>query len=580
METKDPQAAAINPSAMKPWLKHYEKRVPHTLNYPDIPLYCLLDSSARKYPDNTATVFFGAKLSYRELSSLTDAFSAALLDIGVKKGDRLALLLPNCPQNLIAYYGALKAGAVVVPTNPLYVEDELMHQFVDAGVETVVTLTKFYSTLQRVRDKVGIKNIIVTNIKEFFPPFLRLLFTVFKEGKEGHRAKIERGKGNYLFQQLLKTYAGQRYENDVSAGDVALLQYTGGTTGVAKGAMLTHRNLVANTIQTAAWLTDIKEGAETILAVIPFFHVYGMTVAMNFSTYIGGTLVMLPRFDLQDVLQAINKYKPGIFPGVPAMYVAINNYRDIAKYDLKSIRACISGAAPLPIEVQERFEALTGGKLVEGYGLTEASPVLHANPIYGSRKVGSIGLPLPDVEARIVDVETGLRDLPIGEAGELVVRGPQVMKGYWNRPDETESVLREGWLYTGDIARMDEDGFFYIVDRKKDLIIASGYNIYPRDVEEILFKHPKVKEVVVAGVPDVYRGETVKAYIVLKDGETATEDDIIEYCRKHMAKYKVPTAVEFRQELPKTIIGKVLRRILVEEEKQKHSDKETSTSKS
>lgn len=574
METKDMETAAteIAGLATKPWLKHYEKLVPHTIEYPDVPLHRFLEDSARKYPNNIATIFLGAKLTYRQLSDSANAFAAALASLGVKKRDRVALLLPNCPQNLIAYYGAMKAGAIVVPTNPLYVESELQHQFADAGAETVVTLTKFYPLVKKVQPRTNVKNVIATNIKDYFPPVTSLLFTLAKEKKEGHRVEIEKSPGNYLFVDLLKQHAGRTYEAEVSADDIALFQYTGGTTGVSKGAMLTHRNLVANTIQTAKWLTDAKEGDETILGVIPFFHVYGMTAAMNFSVYIAGTLVLLPRFDLGEVLKSINKYKPGIFPGVPTMYVAINNHPNIAKYDLRSIRACISGAAPLPVEVQQRFETLTGGKLVEGYGLTEASPVTHCNPIYGLRKTGSIGLPLPDLEVKIADVETGTSEMGVGEVGELVVRGPQVMKGYWNMPEETNNVLRNGWLHTGDIAKMDEDGFFYIVDRKKDMIIAGGYNIYPRDVEEALYRHPKVKEAVVAGVPDKYRGETVKAYVVLKEGEAATEEEIIEYCRNNIARYKVPTMVEFRRELPKTLVGKVLRRVLVEEEKKKLAD--------
>lgn len=571
METKDtkPITAQKTLPVTKPWLQHYEKSVPHRIDYPDISLCQLLEHSAQKHPGSIATVFFGAKLTYRQLDDAVNAFSAALASLGIKKGDRVALLLPNCPQVLIAYYGTLKAGAIVVPTNPLYVESELQHQFNDAEVQTVVTLTRFYPLVKRVQPKTAIRNIIVANIKDYFPPALRFLFTLAKEKKEGDRVEIDRGHGNYRFLDLLRQHTGQVYQAPVSSGDVALLQYTGGTTGTAKGAMLTHRNLVANTMQAASWLTDVKEAGEVFLCVIPFFHVYGMTTAMNLGVYLAGTLVMLPRFQLDEVLKTINKYRPTIFPGVPTMYVAINNNPQIGKYHVKSIRACLSGAAPLPVEVQQRFETLTGGRLVEGYGLTEASPVLHANPIYGLRKAGSIGLPVPDVEAKIVDVETGLSELGIGEIGEIVVRGPQVMKGYWNQPVETANVVRDGWLYTGDIGKMDEDGFFYIVDRKKDIVIAGGYNIYPRDVEETLYSHPKIREAVVAGIPDQYRGETLKAYVVLREGCSATEQEIIDFCRDKMARYKVPTAVEFRAELPKTLVGKFLRRVLVEEEKRK-----------
>jgi len=357
------------------------------------------------------------------------------------------------------------------------------------------------------------------------------------------------------------------------AEDLAVLQYTGGTTGVSKGAMLTHRNLVANVHQCLAWFPDIRMGKESILCTLPFFHSYGMTVDMNFGVLSGSTLVLIPNpRDLHMVLKAITKHRPTLFPGVPAMYIALINNPDVqsGKMDVTSIRACLSGAAPLPVEVQQEFERLTGGKLVEGYGLSESSPVTHANPLDGIRKAGSIGMPVPNTEVRVVDVEDRAKELPLGEIGELAVKGPQVMKGYWNMPEETDNVMdADGWLYTGDIAQADETGFFYIVDRKKDMIIASGYNIYPRDVEEVIFEHPKVEDVAVAGIPDPKRGETVKAYVVLKEGQTATEEEIIEFCRDKLSKYKVPTAVEFRTELPKTMVGKVLRRVLVEEEKKK-----------
>ncbi|RLC69430.1 MAG: long-chain fatty acid--CoA ligase, partial [Chloroflexi bacterium] len=343
----------------------------------------------------------------------------------------------------------------------------------------------------------------------------------------------------------------------------------GGTTGVPKGAMLTHKNMLANAIQVRHWLVDAKEGGEVMLSVLPFFHVYGMTVCMNMAIYIGSAMVLLPQFKVKEVLEAINKYKPTLFPGVATMYVAINTYPEVSKYDISSIRACIAGAMPLPYEVWTKFEEITGGKLVEGYGLTEASPVTHCNPIYGLRKP-CIGLPFPDTEAKIVDLETGEKELPIGEIGELAVRGPQVMKGYWNMPEETKMVLKpDGWLLTGDIAKMDEDGYFYIVDRKKDMILSGGYNIYPREIEEVLYAHPKVKEVAAVGVPDEYKGEVPKVFIVLKEGETATEEEIIAYCKENLAKYKIPKYVEFRKELPKTMVGKILRRVLAEEEKKK-----------
>jgi len=565
----------------KPWLKFYDEGVPATILYPDIPLQQNLTNAVNKYPDNTALIFGGvvhqlggmlldAKLTYRQLGELTDRFAAALQQLGVKKGDRVAIFLPNCPQFVISYYGTLKAGGVVVPCNPLYVARELEHQVNNSGAETIVVMSRLYPIVKSIRANTPLKRVIVTNIKEYFPPLLKLLFTLAVEKKEGHWVDISGDPDTYWFQDLLKAAPAQPTPVKVTSDDTACLLYTGGTTGIPKGAELTHRNLVANAIQTRHWMVDIQEGKEIVLTCLPLFHSYGMTVCMNMSIYVAGAMVLIPNpRDLEHVLKSIDKHKPTLFPGVPTMYVAINTHPDTPKYDVRSIRACISGAAGLPVEVQAKFQELTGGKLVEGYGLTEASPVTHCNPIYGLNKPGSIGIPFPDTLAKIVDLETGEKELPPGEIGELIVQGPQVMKGYWKMPDETAIALRNNWLYTGDIAKMDEDGYFYIVDRKKDMIISGGFNIYPREVEEILYQHPKVKEAVVAGIPDPYRGEMVKAYIILKEGETATEDEIIAFCRERLAKYKVPRAVEFRTELPKTMVGKILRRALVEEEKRK-----------
>jgi len=553
----------------KVWLKHYEPEVPPTIEYPEKPLHWALEEAARKYPDNTATIFMGAKLTYRELNELADKFAAALADLGVKKGDRVSVHLPNCPQFVVAYYGTLKAGGVIVPTNPLYVEREIEHQLNDSGAETIVTLTRFYPVIRRVKDRTKIRNLIVTNIKEYFPPLIKLLFTLFKEKKEGHRPDIAPEPGTYFFQDLLAKYPAEAPEVEVKPEDLALLQYTGGTTGVPKGAMLTHRNMLVNAIQVRNWMPELHEGGEVVLSALPFFHVYGMTVCMNMALYLGATMVLLPQFQTKDVLESIVKYKATLFPGVATMYVAINTYPEVSKYDISSIKACIAGAMPLPYEVWTRFEEITGGKLVEGYGLTEAVPVTHCNPIYGLRKP-CIGIPFPDTEAKIVDLETGEKELPIGEVGELAIRGPQVMRGYWNMPEETDMVLKpDGWLLTGDIAKVDEDGYFYIVDRKKEMILSGGYNIYPRDIEEVLYAHPKVKEAAAVGIPDEYKGEVPKVFIVLKEGETATEEEIIAYCKENLAKYKIPKYVEFRKELPKTMVGKILRRVLAEEEKAK-----------
>ena len=556
----------------KIWLKNYEPQVPPTIDYPARPLQTNLVESARKHPNATATIFMDAKLTYAELDDLADRFAAALQQLGVKKGDRVAIYTANSPQFVIGYYGALKAGAIVVSFNPLYAAREVEHQLKDSGAETILVMSRFYPIVKQVRARTALKNVIVTNIKEYFPPFLKVLFTLLKEKKGGDRQDISGDANTYWLQDLLNKAPAKPQPVEVVPSDTACFLYTGGTTGVPKGAELTHSNLMANAVACRHWLHDIQDTKEVVLTALPLYHSYAMTTCMNLSVYAAGGMLLIanPR-DIPGLMKSISKHHPTLFPGVPTIYVAFINFPDLAKYDVKSIRACISGAAGLPVEVQKTFQELTGARLVEGYGLSEASPVTHANPIFGDNRVGTIGLPWPDTEAKIVDLETGKKELAIGEIGELIIRGPQVMKGYWNMPEETAQTLREGWLYTGDIAKMDEDGYFTIVDRKKDMIIAGGFNIYPRDVEEVLYEHPKVQEAVVAGIPDPYRGETVKAYIVLKEGVTATEDEIREFCKGKIAKYKVPTHVEFRANLPKTIVGKVLRRILVEEEKKKQA---------
>ncbi|NLG29029.1 MAG: AMP-binding protein [Chloroflexi bacterium] len=550
----------------RPWLAHYEAHVPHHLDVPDTPLSDCLRRNARRYPDRPATVFFGARLSFRALNDAVDRFAAGLQKQGVLPGDRVAVYMPNCPQYIIAYYGALRAGAVVVPCNPLYVARELQHQLLDAGVRVIVVTSNFYSVVREIRAQTPIDLAIVANIKDYFPPVLKALFTVAKEKPEGHYVDLEQEQDTIAFQQFLAEAPELPTPVRVRMDDTACLLYTGGTTGVPKGAELTQANLLVNAMQCQIWI-HTKTADEVVLAALPMSHSYGMTTCMNHGMYAASTLVLIPNpRDLRFVLQNIQKHRVTVFPGVPTIYVGINHYANVKDYDLTSVRACISGGAGLPKEVQTQFEKLTGGKLVEGYGLTEASPVTHTNPVMGERRLGSIGLPWPGCDCKLVDLETGAVEVPVGEIGELCVRGPQVMKGYWNMPQETAQVLRDGWLHTGDIARMDADGYFYIVDRKKDMIIAGGFNIYPRDVEEVLFENPKVKEAVVAGIPHPYRGETVKAYVVLKDGEAATEEEMIRWCKGRLAKFKVPTAVEFRAELPKTLVGKVLRRQLREEE--------------
>jgi len=554
----------------KPWLKFYEPHVPEHIDYPETTMPAALEQIARKYPDHTALIFKGTKITYREYNEAVDRFAAALQGLGVKKGDRVAVHLLNCPQFPIAYYAVLRIGGIVVPCNPVYTAREMRHQLKDSGAEVIVTLSLMYPIVKQIRAETNLRHVIVANIKTYLPPLLRILFTLFKEKKGGHRVDISGDAHTYWFTDLLAKGPAKPQPVELSWDDTAVLMYTGGTTGVSKGAQLTHQNILVNAYQCKVWISA-GEGEDISLTALPLYHSFAMTTCMNMDTVIGAAMLLIPDpRDLDDVLQNITKHKPTFYPGVPAMYVAINNYPDLSEYDVSSIKACVSGAAGLPVEVQKRFQELTGAKLVEGYGLSEATPVTHANPIYGENRVGTIGVPWPDTDVKIVDSETGEQVLGVGEEGELCIRGPQVMKGYWNMPQETANTLRAGWLYTGDIAVMDEDGYFKIVDRKKDMILgAGGFNIYPREIEDVLYEHPKVLEVAAAGIPVAGKGERVKVYVVLKEGETATEEEIIEFCRENLAPYKVPKFVEFRTELPKTMVGKILRRVLVEEDKKK-----------
>ncbi len=558
----------------KPWTKQYDKGVPATVEVPTHPIQHFLEEAARRVPNNVAMVFQGKAIRYAELNSAADAIAAGLVANGFKKGDRAVIYMPNLPQFVIIYYGILKAGGIVIATNPLYTERELQHQLKDCGAETVFVLSRYYPLLKKVQKsgETKVKRIIITYIKEYLPGVKGLLYGLLKEKKEGDRVDVE--QGDMLLQNFIALGARSPKANvKVSGDDIALLQYTGGTTGLSKGAIGLHRNLVANAVMVSKWITDWQYGQDTLLGAIPFFHSYGMVTAVIFTFAIGGRLLIVPNpRDLDYLLSTINKEKPAYFPGVPAMYVAINNNKDVAagKYDVRSIRACISGSAPLLVDTKQKFEKLTGGKLVEGYGLTESHVATHANPIFGKNPPGSIGLPLPGVEARIVDPVEGDKELPLGEIGELIMRGPTIMQGYWNMPNETTNTLRDGWLYTGDIARMDEEGFFYIEDRKKDLIICGGYNVYPREVEEVLSRHPAVMEVSVAGITDAKRGETVKAWVVKRPGnEAVTEEEIITWSKGELAAYKYPRYIEFRDQLPKTTVGKVLKRELVREHKEK-----------
>jgi long-chain acyl-CoA synthetase len=561
----------------RPWIARYDKGVPVSSDYPKAPLFHFLEDSARKYPDRACTIFKGAVVTYKEMNDLTDHLAAALVDMGVKKGDRVGIFMPNTPQFVMAYYAILKAGGVVVATNPLYTASEIEYQASDAGIEVMFVMTNFYKTIKAAQPKTKIRKIIVTNLKESLPPLMRLLFTLAKEKKGGFRIEGGLAEGEVWMKDLLAKYAGaKRPALEISPDDTALFQYSGGTTGISKGAVAMHRNVVANALQIKNWMTGLNEGQEVVLMAIPLFHVYGMVAGMSFAMASGASMVMVPNArDLKDVLDNIAKYKATIFPGVPALYNGINNHPDVkaGKYNLSSIKACISGSAPLLRETKEQFEKLTGGKVFEGYGLSEAPTATHCNPLNGVNKTGSIGMPLPDVDVKIISLDDGETELGQGEIGEIIINGPQVMKGYHNMPTETANTLRtmkdgKTWLFTGDIAQMDEDGYYYIVDRKKELIKPGGFQVWPREVEEVLITHPKIMDVGVAGIPDPYRGETVKAWIVMKPGEKITEEELKAFCKEHLAAYKVPTHYEFRDELPKTTVGKILRRELVRQHKE------------
>lgn len=550
----------MNPS----WLRQYDPNVPRTLSYPDATLPRLLEEAAVRHGHRPAVRYYGATLTYRRLNDLTSRFADALCTMRGVPGGKVALMLPNVPQSVIGYFGALKAGAAVSPINPLYVEHEIERQISDAGCDTIVALRQFYPRIGPLLGRTCLKHVILTGPEDYLPRLKRLLFPFVQRGQRP-RVDVPGHPAVHSFRRLV-SQGRPRASTYGAPDDVALLQYTGGTTGIPKGVVLTHRNLVANTWQCRHWMPSLQEGDETFLSVLPFFHVYGMSACQNLAISIGGAMVLLPRFQVGEVLETIEKERITVFPGIPAMYAAINGHQRLERYNLRSIRLCISGAGALPQDVQTRFEALTGARLVEGYGLTEASPVTHVNPIESKGRPRSIGLPLPDTDAKLVDAEHADRELPVGQVGELVIRGPQVMQGYWNRPDDTAQVLKDGWLYTGDLARMDEDGFFYIEDRKKDMIKSGGENVYPREVEEVLARHPKVKEAVVVGLPQDLRGELIKAYVVVQEGQNVTAAELLDHCRGQLAKFKVPRKVEFRSALPKTVIGKVLRRVLIEEE--------------
>jgi len=555
--------------AEKPWFRFWPEGVRKHIDFPEVPLSDLLTQTAKEYPEHTSIVYFNKEMTYRELNHLSDKFATALAGLGVKKGDKVAIFLPNIPQFVISYYGITKIGAIETAISPLYKEREVEHHLNDSEAETIVILDALYPILEKVLERTKIKRVIVTSLKEYMPSATAFLGSLL--GKIPTH-KVERASNVHFFQELLIKYEANPPKVDIKANDdLVALQYTGGTTGISKGAMLTHMNLVSNALSCAEWLRGTR-GGETFLTVLPLFHIYGMTTGMNAPIYLAGKMVMLPRFDATTTFHAIQKHRVTVFCGAPTMYSMLLAHPDRKKYDLRSVRFCISGSAPLPPEVQKQWMDVTGGVLVEGYGLTESSPVTHCNPLDRSLKtvrVGSIGLPWPNTDAKIMDMETGERELAPGETGELAVKGPQVMKGYWKMPEESAAVLRNGWLLTGDIGKMDEDGYFYITDRKKDLIKYKGYSVYPREIEDVIYEHPAVKLCAVIGKLDPVAGEIPKAFIVLKEGKTTTAEEIKEFVNSKVAPYKAVREVEFRTELPMTLVGKVLRRVLQEEERKK-----------
>lgn len=551
--------------ADKPWLKHYEADVPATVAYESACLPEFLDRSATEFPDRMALLFQGYSVSFHQLQDMVDRAANALQKMGIGKGDSVAILLPNVIPCVVAYYAILKIGARVVMNNPLYSDRELEHQFNDSESKILITLDLLVKRMVALRPKTSIRTIIYTSIGDYLPFPKNLLFPLVGK-KKGLAAAVSPAPDLLKWKAVIAQHAPTPSAPALSFDDIAMLQYTGGTTGVSKGVILTHGNLSKQVQGIRAWFPKFQKGEETMLGALPFFHVFGLSVAMNFAIYMGWGDILVPKPQPEQLLEAIGKFRPTFAPLVPTMYIGMLNHPNINQTDMKSIKGCFSGSAPLPLEVIRDFESKTGAVIVEGFGMTESSPVTHINPFGGERKVGSIGIPIPDTEARIVDLSDGSKDMPTGDSGELVVRGPQVMQGYWQRPDATAETLVDGWLHTGDIATMDDDGYFYIVDRKKDMIISGGFNVYPRDIEEVLFEHPKVAEATAIGVPHPSRGEQVKVFVVLKMGQSATAEEIIEYCKDKLATFKLPTEVEFIDELPKTNVGKVLKKDLRAEE--------------
>ena len=553
----------------RPWHKSYEAGVPPALDFEPLTVPQFLARAAAQHGETIAVIYFNRRLTYKQLKDHVDRFATALAGLGVARDTRVAIQLPNIPQTVIAYYATLSLGAQVVMTNPLYTPRELEHQWSDAGCRVAVVTDFLYANrIQAARERLPIEHYIVASI----PDYMRYPLKFFARRKLAHAdpprvARVAPEPGVHDFLKLVKETKPAPLPAAPRPDDLAVLQYTGGTTGVSKGAMLTHGNLSANLQQSRAWFTGLEEGKEVFLTTLPLFHSFGMTAAMNFPVSIPGTMVLIPDpRDVKAIVRAIATHHVTLLPAVPPIFNAILNYPKIGDVDLKSVKRCFSGSAAMAEDVLRRFEELTGSRIVEGFGLSEASPVTHMNPLNGLRKPGTIGVPIPDTDSRTVSVDDGVTETGSGEPGELVIRGPQIMRGYWNMPDETALALRNGWLYTGDLAVIDADGFHRIVGRKKEMIVVSGYKVFPDEVDGVLMAHPAVLEAATIGVPDPKRGELVKSFVVLKPGSQATVAEVLAFCRENLAAYKVPRAIEFRGELPKSGALKILRRKLVEEE--------------
>ncbi len=545
----------------KRWLRFYDDGVPEEVDYEDLSLPEMLRRSAVNFPENSALIFQGYHLSYAGLEDMVDRFATTLVNFGIEKGERVAILLPNIIPCVTAYYAALKIGAVVVMNCPLYSDRELLHQFSDSEAKVLVTLDLLANRMIDLRPQTNIKQIVYTSIGDYLPFPKNFLFPLVAKKKK-LAATVKNAEFVYKWEDLIEENQPYLSSMRIKPDDIAMIQYTGGTTGVAKGAVLSHENMSKQVQQVSQWFCEFENGKELMLGALPFFHVFGLTTAMNLSIFKGWGNVLVPRPDPVNLLKAIKAYRPTFGPLVPTMYIGMINHKLLTKTDLTCLKGMFSGSAPLPVEVIHEFEKRTGAVIVEGFGLTESSPVTHINPFKGKTKVGSIGIPLPDTDCKIVEIHDPEKEVPVGSPGELLVKGPQVMRGYWKKEEETKSAIIKGWLHTGDIAIMDEDGYFFIVDRKKDMIISGGYNVFPREIDEVLYLHPQIQEASSIGIPHPKRGEQIKSYVVLKEGEKVSEEEVITFCKDHLAVYKLPTQIEFIRELPKSIVGKILKKEL------------------